>query len=202
MYQHALTVFCAFLIAGLANAQAATYNIDPAHSSVNFKIRHLVSKTRGKFDKFTGTFEYHKDKLADSKLMGTVETASINTDNQKRDEHLRSDDFFAAKKFPKIEFVSTKFTDQKDGKATIEGNITIKGVTKPITLAAEIGGEAKDPWGNQVVGFSATGKLNRKDFGIVWNKTLDAGGLMLGEDVEIALEFEGGAAKTDAPKKK
>lgn len=173
------------------NALAATYEIDPDHSSVNFKIRHLVSKTAGKFDKFKGSFEYEKGKSESWSVNAEIETASINTNTKKRDDHLRSKDFFDVAKYPKITFKSTKVADARSSEAKLHGELTMHGVTKPVELDLEVGGEGKDPWGNERVGFTAKTKLNRKDFGIEYNKTLETGGVLLGDDVEVVLEIEG-----------
>lgn len=183
-----LVLFIALALPALAD----TYVIDQAHSSVSFKIRHLmVSKVRGTFDMFEGWFEYTPKKPKVWKAAATISTASINTANEKRDDHLRTGDFFDVEKYPKMEFVSTGVEVPKRGPIKLKGNLTLHGVTKPVTLDLEGGEIVKDPWGNTRTGFSATGKINRKDFGIIWNKGLEAGGVMIGEDVEILIEVEG-----------
>ncbi|MFA6030484.1 MAG: YceI family protein [Elusimicrobiota bacterium] len=175
-----------------APAAAVVYDIDPQHSSVGFSVRHMtVSKVRGRFTQFTGDFVYLKGKPALWKAQAAIDTMSVDTDIEARDKHLRSADFFNCDKFPQMVFKSTKATDLKGEKAKLHGELTLLGVTKPVVLDLEIGGEAKDPWGGERAGFSAHGKINRKDFGMVWNKTLDAGGVMVGEDVELFLEVEG-----------
>ncbi len=174
---------------------AATYDIDTVHSQVGFKIRHFVAKTGGQFDKFSGKVTFDEKKPADMKAEATIETASINTANQKRDDHLRSPDFFNVEKHPQITFKSTKAEPQSDGSIKLTGDFTMLGVTKPVTLTVEVGGVAKDPWGGTRVGFSAKGKINRKDFGMTYNTVLDTGGVMLGEDVEVLLEVEGVSKK-------
>jgi polyisoprenoid-binding protein YceI len=171
-------------------ASAATYELDPAHSTVGFRVKHLVGRVPGRFTKFSGTVDYTPNKPETWKVEATIDPSSINTDNEKRDGHLKSPDFFDVAKYPEMTFKSTKVTDVKGDTAKLEGNLTMHGVTKPVVLDLEIGGTTKDPWGNEHAGFSAKGKLNRKDFGIIWNKTLDSGSLMLGEDVEIAIEAE------------
>jgi len=173
-------------------ASAATYDIDTDHSSVSFAIKHLVvSKVRGSFDKFRGTFDYEPGKSDAWKAIAVIQAASVNTNVKKRDDHLRSADFFDAKKFPTITFKSTRITDASDEGAKMEGTLTIRGVSKPVVLDVEFGGMTTDPWGNKKIGFSARGKLNRKDFGLTWNKTLESGGLLVGEDVEIVVDVEG-----------
>lgn len=183
-----------------APAAAATYSIDGSHSAVGFRIKHLVGKVSGRFEKFEGTFDHTPGKAQDWKANAVIEAASINTANAKRDDHLRNEDFFDVAKCPKIEFTSKKATLGKNGKGKLEGDLTMHCVTKPVTLDLEITGPTDDPWGNKRVGVTATGKLNRREFGIVYNKTLDKGGLMLGEDVMLELEIEG-IAKTGEPKK-
>lgn len=190
-------------------AQATEYTIDTGHSSVNFKIRHLVSKTTGKFEKFKGTINYEKGKPESWKVDAEIDANSINTNEPKRDAHLRGPDFFDVKKYPKLTFKSTKVLDADDEKAKLQGDLTMHGVTKPVVLDVELGGEGTDPWGNKKVGFTATTKVNRKDFGLNWNKALETGGLLVGDDVEINLEIEADQAKparvadkTEATKKK
>lgn len=172
-------------------AWAAVYNVDADHTTVSFKIRHLLSKTMGSFNKFEGTIEYEPGKPETWKAQGSIDVASIDTSVPQRDKHLLSADFFDAEKYPKITFKTTGVQNVKDNRATVNGTIHIHGVEKPITLDVEILGVAKDPWGNVRSAFTAKTTLNRKDFGIVWNKTLDTGSLMLGEEVEITLEIEG-----------
>ena len=180
-------------------AFATEYQIDTGHSSVNFKVRHLVSKTTGKFDKFTGTIDHTPGKPDTWKVVAHIDAASIDTNEPKRDKHLRSTDFFDTDKFKELTFESTGVKDANDKTANVEGKLTIHGVTKPVILAVEMGGEGTDPWGNHSIGFTATTKLNRKDYGLTWNKALEAGGFLVGDDIEIVLEIEAHAA---APAKK
>lgn len=170
-------------------AFAAEYTVDKDHSNVGFSIRHLVSKVPGSFKDYEGTFQFDEKDLKNAKVQFTIKTASIDTANAKRDEHLRSADFFNAEKNPTITFVSKKVTGSGK-KFKIEGDMTMLGVTKPVTFNAEYMGAQKDPWGNMKAGFSASSKINRKDFGMVFNKVLDSGSLMLGEDVTIQLDIE------------
>jgi polyisoprenoid-binding protein YceI len=186
----------AFLSQLTLNAQATEYKVDTAHSSIGFKIRHLVSKVTGSFGDFDGSFNYDQKKPTEWKANATVKASSINTSNAKRDEHLKSPDFFNIEKFPTLTFTSTKITDIKGNKAKLHGDFTMLGVTKPLVLNLEIGGLQNDPQGNEKLGFSATGKLNRKDFGMIFNKILDKASLMLGEDVELFIEFEGAKVKS------
>lgn len=177
-------------------ACAETYVIDADHSAVTFRIKHLISKVPGRFTKFSGEFNYDPKDSKGWSANAEIDASSIDTNNEKRDKHLRSSDFFDVEKCPKITFKSTGVKDVKGDKGKLLGELTMHCVTKPVELDLEIGGVMKDPWGNQKAGAIATGKLNRKDFGIEWNKALDSGGLLLGNDVEITLEIEG------APKKK
>ena len=181
--------------------RAEVYEIDASHSQVGFKARHLVGKVPGRFTKFSGTVSYEAGKPELWKTEAAIDAASINTDNEKRDAHLKSPDFFDAARCAEITFKSTKVTDVKGDSAKLHGDLTMHCVTKPIILDLEIGGTIKDPWGNAKAGFSAKGKVNRKDFGIVWNKSLDNGGLLLGEDIDIVLDIEAGVKASDAPTK-
>ncbi len=170
---------------------AATYNVDLDHSSVSFKIKHLISKTQGQFKKFQGVIEYEPGKPETWSASGTIDVNSIDTNVPERDKHLLSADFFDVAKYPTIEFKTTGVKEVTENSVKVEGLMKMHGVEKPIVLDVNIGGVIKDPWGNTRSAFSATTKINRKDFGIVYNKTLDQGGLMIGEDVEISLEVEG-----------
>lgn len=181
------------LTAGLAlPAAAADYQIDPAHSSVNFQIKHLaISKVNGAFLEFTGAFSYDAADPAATKAEAVIQVASVDTGNEKRDEHLRNADFFDVETFPTMTFKSTsvKMTSATEGK--VSGDLTMHGVTRSVTLDLEINGTATDPWGNERVGASLTGVIPRKDWGLTYNAPLEAGGLVLGEDVKISLEIEG-----------
>jgi len=177
----ALSVFSVF-----PPAHAEVYDIDPVHSSVEFKIRHMVvSKTSGKFNDFSGTIHYDKNNPKAWGAEAVIQTASIDTSNAKRDGHLRGSDFFDVEKYPTIKFKSGKVGKIKDGKGKLHGELTMLGVTKPVVLDLEIHGAM-----NGIAGFSATTTVDRTDFGISWNKVLDAGGLAIGKEVEITLEIE------------
>lgn len=179
----------ALAVGGLA-ASAADYQVDPVHSTVGFSIRHLgISEVRGAFTNFTGKIAYDPAKPEEFKASGTVEVASLNTGNDKRDGHLRSPDFFDAAKLPEIKFETTGIK-KMDDEWVVTGQFTMHGVTKEIKLRGELSGPVQDPWGKQRIGLSATTKLNRLDYGIVWNKTLDKGGVMIGEEVKISLNIE------------
>ena len=197
-----LVLTAALVVSGLV-VHAETYAIDPDHSHVGFRVKHLVGKVPGRFTKFGGTVSFTPGKPESWKTDAKIEAASINTDNEKRDGHLKSPDFFDTAKCPDITFKSTKVTDVKGDTAKLHGDLTMHCVTKPVVLDLELGGTTKDPWGNAKAGFTATGTVNRKDFGIIWNKTLDTGGVMLGEDVAISLDIEAGVKpKEDGQKPK
>lgn len=180
----------AALLALAVPAAAETYRIDPAHSSVTFKIRHFVSKVAGRFKKFDGSFDYEAGKPATWKAEATIDAASIDTDNERRDNHLRTPDFFDVDRCPKIEFKSAKVEKGKDGKTKLKGDLTMHCVTRPVTLGLEV----SEPLGDKI-GAEAHGRVNRKDFGLIWNKALDKGGTMLGDDVDISIDLEASPAK-------
>ena len=173
-------------------ASASTWSIDPEHSNVGFKVRHLmVSNVKGSFDKHTGVVDFNDQDITKSRVEVSIDTASINTNVQKRDEHLRSADFFDVTKYPSMTFMSKKVV--KSGKTGLKmtGDLTLHGVTKEVVLVVEgPSKESKDPWGNIRRGATATTKINRKDFGLVWNKALETGGVAVGEEVAITLEIE------------
>lgn len=170
---------------------AGTYNVDTSHSNIGFKVKHLmISNVTGKFDKFSGSFEYDEKTNSLKSLVGNVEVVSINTENEKRDGHLKSADFFNAEKHPKLTFTLDKIKGD-----TAYGKLSMRGVTKNIELDLENNGSIKDPWGNTRVGLELNGKINRKDFGLNWNKALEAGGVVVGETVKLNIELEGILAK-------
>ncbi|GAB7025587.1 YceI family protein [Geotalea toluenoxydans] len=174
-----------------AIASASSWKIDADHSNMGFKVRHLmVSNVKGSFEKVAGVLELDDKDITKSKVDVTIETASINTNAAKRDEHLRSADFFDVAKYPTMTFVSKKVA--KAGKnLKVTGNLTLHGVTRPVVLTVDpITKESKDPWGNLRRGTTATTTINRKDFGLVWNAGLETGGVAVGEEVAIILEIE------------
>ena len=169
---------------------AADYQVDPVHSTVAFTIKHLgISEVRGAFTNFTGKISYDPAQPEEYKASGTVEVTSINTGNKMRDDHLRGPDFFDAAKFPEIKFETTGIK-KDEGEWVVTGHFTLHGVTKEIKLRGELSGPVQDPWGKTRIGISAATKINRLDYGITWNKTLDKGGVMIGEDVKISLNIE------------
>ncbi len=200
MLKRTITAILAImLIAGMS--QAADWKIDPAHSSVSFNVSHMViSKVPGNFKKFSGMIVAPmKDNgeldLSNAKVTMTVDPASIDTDNADRDKHLRSEDFFAVEEYSEWKFVSKRIIPGEGNEFKIVGDLTIKAVTKEVTFDAVLNGVVKDPWGNTKAGFSAITTINRQDFGVEWSKSLDAGGLVVGDDVKIMIELE--AAKVE-----
>jgi polyisoprenoid-binding protein YceI len=185
-----LSLFILFATVFVTTAQT-TWKADVAHSKVEFSISHMViSEVTGRFKDFEATLIQTNDDLWDGKLAATIKVNSINTDNEKRDGHLKSADFFDAEKFHEITFVSKSF--KKSGKDTykIAGDLTMHGITKPVVLDTKFNGQVKDPWGNTIAGFKAVTTVNRKDFGIVYNKALETGGLLIGEDVSVTIVVE------------
>ena len=172
-------------------AWATTYTIDNDHTTIGFKIRHLFSKVQGSFKTFEGTVDYVPGHPEQWKAHATIQAASIDTHVEKRDNHLRSKDFFDVEKHPTITFRSTGMTDATATGGKLNGILSIHGVEKPVTLNFEVHGEGKDPWGNTRAGFSATTTINRKEFGLTWNEVLETGQLLVGEEMEITLEVEG-----------
>ncbi len=169
---------------------ADAYKIDAVHSEVGFKVRHLVSRTSGRFTKFEGTIQLDEKNMANSSVVVSIAVASINTDNASRDNHLKSPDFFDAEKFPTITFKSTEVKEVSKGQLLVTGDFTMHGVTKRITLPiASLGGIAT-PFKDFRAGFEGSLKVNRQDYGVKWNKTLEAGGAMLSDDVDISLAIE------------
>lgn len=188
----ALALAATLLAASAASAQVQTFEADKVHSNITFKIRHLLSKTTGHFSDYKATVEIDPAKREEVKVSAEIQVASIDTADAKRDAHLRGEDFFDAAKFPAMTFTGGKLTDvnAERTKGKLEGTLTIKGVAKPVVLDVEWLGTAVDPWGNQKAAFSGTTTINRKDFGIVWNKTLDSGGYLIGDEVDIEINVE------------
>ncbi len=181
----------ALLVPALAAAKTNEFEVDSVHSQVGFKIKHIVSNVPGHFGNFNGKVWVDPANVAGTlKFEGTIATASIDTGNDKRDGHLKSADFFEAEKYPEIKFVS-KSAAAKGDKFEVAGDLTMKGVTKPVTLVVEFLGHATHPMtGTPTIGLDIAGKINRTDYGIVWNKPLETGGLLLGEDVHLDVHIE------------
>jgi polyisoprenoid-binding protein YceI len=168
---------------------AGTWTIDPSHSNVTFQVKHLgIATVRGEFTEFEGTLELGED-LATSKAYGTVKTASVNTNEPQRDDHLRSPDFFHAEEHPELRFVSTEIRPLDDEELEITGDLTIHGITRPVTFQAEITGTEVDPWGNDRVGLEVNGKIDRSDFEMRFNQALGSGNVMVSDKVKISLDI-------------
>lgn len=182
------------LAAALAVASPAVavedYAIDASHADVSFQVRHLVSQVSGRFNAFEGSVRIDRERPEASSVEFTIQSESIDTSNEKRDEHLRSADFFDVASHPSITFKSTSMKAVGGERYEVTGDFTMHGVTKSITLPVEVLGEMKDPWGHQRIGFQISATINRKDYGISFNKVLDQGGLMLGEDVKVSVNLE------------
>lgn len=187
-----LAVLLVSASAGLASpARAAqTFKPDPAHSEVSFQVRHFLSKVRGKFDQFDATIVKDDQNPASSSVEFTIQVASIDTGVERRDDHLRSADFFDAEKYPTITFQSSAVEKVSDSEYKVTGRLTIRGITKVVTLPVSYLGEMTDAWGHTRAGFTTETTLDRQDFGVSWNKKLDSGGYMLGDDVDVSISFE------------
>jgi polyisoprenoid-binding protein YceI len=195
--RHFISMFVgAVLVAQQASAGTPkNYVIDAAHSSAGFKVKHLMSKTAGHFQDFSGSFTFDDSNPKNFKGAFVIKTASIFTNQPKRDAHLKSADFFDVEKHPEITFSPKEFKQAGKGRYKLTGDMAMHGVTKAVTFDVEYLGGGKDPWGNEKVGFTASTKINRKDFGLTWNKVLETGGLLVGEEVEIEVQVEADAQK-------
>jgi polyisoprenoid-binding protein YceI len=173
---------------GIVRVPTGTWHVDPTHSSVGFEIKHLMIATvRGRFKEFEGTIVAAED-IADSRVDGIVEAASIDTGNAERDEHLRSPEFFDVARYPEIRFESRRIEPLGGPEFRVDGVLTIKDVTRPVELNATVEGAERDPWGNDRVGLRARGTIDRKDFGLTWQKALESGGFLLGDEVRILVD--------------
>ena len=176
-----------------------TWNIDPSHSAIAFSVRHMVvSKTRGRFTKWSGQLRFDAENPVVSSVEVTIDPASIDTADGQRDAHLRSADFLDVEKFPTASFRSTKVEESDSGRYRITGDLTVHGVTKSVVLDVTYEGSGKDPWGGERAGFSGSTSIDRKDFGLRWNQALETGGVLVGDKVELMLEIE--AVKETAQK--
>ena len=172
-------------------ATATKWAIDPMHSEVQFKIKHLVISTvSGFFKSFEGTVDSPEEDFTNADIAFSLDVDSIDTNQAQRDEHVKSPEFFDAAAFPKINFKSTSFTKTGGEEYQLVGDLTIKGITKPVTLAAEYGGTAADFYGNTKAGFEITGKVNRKDFGLTWSGVTEAGSIVLGDDIKLIINIQ------------
>ena len=178
----------------LATPQTATttWNLDPAHSVAEFKVKHMmISNVKGRFAKIAGTLTLNESDLANSRVEASIDASSIATHDAQRDAHLKSADFFDGEKFPTLSFKSTRISVLRDGELTVEGDLTIRGVTRKVFFAVEgPTPPAKDPWGNSRIAVAATAKIDRKDFGLTWNAALETGGVLVGNEVTITLDVQ------------
>lgn len=189
----AVLVLCAGV--GLASAETARFNLDLDHSIIEFQVKHMViSKTTGRFTDYTGFVELDPEAGQVKAIEATIKAASLNTNHEKRDAHLRNPDFFDVEKYPTLTY-KLKSLKKMGDEFTAFGDLTMRGVTQEVVLVGTFNGVTKDPWGNTRAGFTGKGKLNRKDFGMTWNKALDNGGLIVGDEVDIRLEIEAIKAK-------
>lgn len=175
----------------MSTQEVTKWAIDPSHSKIGFKVKHLmISNVLGNFKEFEADVQTVGDDFSTSEISFSMNTTSVDTEIADRDAHLKSADFFDAEKYPKITFKAKGLKDLGDDLYTLVGNLTIKEVTQPVTLSVEYGGVMSDPWGNVKAGFSVTGKINRKDWGLTWNSALETGGVLVGEEVKIICDIE------------
>jgi polyisoprenoid-binding protein YceI len=187
----AIFMIVALVQCAVAAASASTWNVDQSHTTVGFTISHLFTSVQGRFDEFEGSITFDPDAPKSTAVSATVVASSINTNNAKRDKHLRSADFFDVEKFPELTFTSTGVANWSGKGGELRGDLTIHGVTKPVVFKIKYLGEGKDPWGNVRAGFSGSLTINRKDYGLAWNQALETGGYLVGEEVEIRIDVEG-----------
>jgi polyisoprenoid-binding protein YceI len=174
----------------VVHAEPARWSLDPDHSTIEFRVAHMiVSKTTGRFTDYAGFVDMDAEAGMVKAIEVTIKAGSVNTNHEKRDAHIRNVDFLDVEHYPAIIFKMKSYKKAAEGFIAV-GDLTLHGVTKEVTLAGQYNGATKDPWGNIRAGFSAEGKLNRKDFGMVWNKTLDSGGLVVGDEIQVRLEIE------------
>ena len=169
----------------------AIYKIDADHSDITFKVKHLMIATAsGTFKKFDATIDVNEKDLSDAQISFEADVESVDTKNEQRDAHLKSDDFFNAEKFPKLTFKSTAIKSDGDNAYTLNGDLTIRNISKPVSLKVDYNGKITDPWGQERMGFEINGKINRKDFGLKWSAVTEAGGIVVADDVKLALNIE------------
>ena len=168
-----------------------TWQIDPAHSSIQFTVRHMmISKVRGNFEKFSGTIDFTEENPANSTVAVEIDAASINTREEQRDGHLKSPDFLNVAEFPTLTFKSTRVEPSSSDEGKLIGDLTIRDITKEVVLDVEYVGKAKSPWGTTSAGFSGSTTINRTDWGLTWNQTLETGGILVGDKIKIDIELE------------
>lgn len=169
----------------------AVWKLDHEHSEIEFRVRHMmISTVKGQFGSFDVTLQSESENLSNASIYVSVDVASIRTKNDQRDAHLKGEDFFNVELFPKITFKSTSVTKKSADEFSLIGDLTIKNSTQPVTLDVELGGVAKDPWGNEKVGYTVVGKINRSDFGLSYNAALETGGVMVSEEVKFSADIQ------------
>ncbi len=176
----------------IPEVQTTTWNIDPVHSAAQFKVKHMmISNVKGEFTSVKGSLDFDEQNIENSRVQAEIDASTINTREPQRDAHLKSADFFDVEKYPTLSFRSTQVSRKDDGELAVAGELTVHGVTRPVTFSVEGPSEpTKDPWGNTRIGLSATTKINRKDFGLTWNAALETGGILVGEEVTITLDVQ------------
>ncbi|HEV2767754.1 MAG TPA: YceI family protein [Acidimicrobiales bacterium] len=177
------------MVNGIVLPTPGTFQLDPSHSHVGFSVRHMMGKVRGRFASYSGTVSIAEDPVGSS-VDVSIDVASIDTRDEQRDGHLRAPDFFDAEAHPKMTYRSTGLSANGEGRYRVEGDLTIKGVTRPVPLDLTFEGVGVDPWGNQRLGFSATAQINREEFGLTWNQALETGGVLVGKKVTIEIEAQ------------
>jgi polyisoprenoid-binding protein YceI len=193
-----LTAFAAVLALGSPALAVDTYDLDKSHTTVGFQVRHIFTMLGGKFQDFSGTIRVDRAKPESSSVEFAIQAASVFTNDQKRDDHLRTPDFFDVATHPTITFKSTSVKPVAGNAYEVTGKLTMRGVTKQVTLPVTFLGEGKDPWGNEKMGFELSTTLNRKDYGINWNKALDQGGFLVGDEVKVQISVEANKVKQTA----
>jgi polyisoprenoid-binding protein YceI len=193
-----LSLTAAVAVLAASPVLADTYVIDKNHSDASFQIRHMMSRVRGQFNEYAGSIAVDPAKPESASVEFTLKTASIDTANENRDKDLRGANFFDVEKYPEITFKSSKVQAAGKDKYDVTGTLTIHGVAKEVTLPVQFLGFGKDPWGNEKAGFAIDTTLNRKDFGIIWNKALDNGGVLLGDEVWVSINLEAAKKKEAA----
>ena len=178
--------------AAAPEAAVSTWKIDPAHTNAHFKVKHMmISNVKGEFTAVTGSLQYNEADISKSIVEASIDVNSLNTREPQRDGHLKSPDFFDVEKFPTLTFRSTNISSKGGGNYEVAGDLTIHGVTRPVAFTVnDLTAPSKDPWGNIRIGLEATTKINRKDFGLVWNAALETGGMLVGDEVQITVDAE------------
>lgn len=198
MMKKILLAVIAMFAAATHSIAAETYSVDTSHATVLFQVRHFMTQVAGEFGTFDGSIHIDRENPENSSVAFTIQAKSIDTNNEKRDEHLRSPDFFDVASHPTITFTSTSVKPVGDDTYEVTGEFTMRGVMKPITLPVKVLGELKDPWGNQRIGFETTTTINRQDYGVSWNRVLDQGGLVLGDEVRVTINLEAVQQRAEA----